>query len=121
LGAFLAQSAKNRAFRFNLLAVPKGFSLQSLARPRGFQDIEQALKKNWLYRCEMMLCAGIKQHAVLLDAQSVQNADTAEEKGMTRAKKCQESNAISLWTRWVCLTRRELPPQTLLAGRGRQG
>jgi hypothetical protein len=29
--------AKNRAFRFNLLAVPKGFTLQSLARPKGFQ------------------------------------------------------------------------------------
>jgi hypothetical protein len=44
LGAFLAQSAKNRAFRFNLLATPKGFPLQSLARPKGFQDIEQALR-----------------------------------------------------------------------------
>jgi hypothetical protein len=28
--------AKNRAFRFNLLAMPNGFTLQSLARPRGF-------------------------------------------------------------------------------------
>jgi hypothetical protein len=57
LGAFLALRAKNRAFRFNLLATPKGFPLQSrmqgraanlrmqirdqpLARPRGFQDTE---------------------------------------------------------------------------------
>jgi hypothetical protein len=44
LGAFLARSAKKRAFRFNLLATPKGFPLQSLARPKGFQDIKQALR-----------------------------------------------------------------------------
>jgi hypothetical protein len=31
------RKAKNRAFRFNLLAMPKGFTLQSLARPKGFQ------------------------------------------------------------------------------------
>jgi hypothetical protein len=30
--------AKNRAFRFNLLAVPKGFTLHSLARPRASND-----------------------------------------------------------------------------------
>ncbi|MDR1316373.1 MAG: hypothetical protein LBK13_05820, partial [Spirochaetales bacterium] len=35
LGAFLARSAKNRAFRSNLLAAPKGFPLQSLAPRSG--------------------------------------------------------------------------------------
>jgi hypothetical protein len=37
LGAFLAQSAKNRAFRYNLLAAPKGFPLQC-ARRRSLSD-----------------------------------------------------------------------------------
>jgi hypothetical protein len=44
LGAFPALRAGNRAFRSTLLAAPKGFPLQFLARPWGFQDIEQALK-----------------------------------------------------------------------------
>jgi hypothetical protein len=38
----------------------------------------------------------------IIDAQSVQNADTAGKKGMMRAKRCQESGAILLRTRWVC-------------------
>ncbi|MDR1315609.1 MAG: hypothetical protein LBK13_01945 [Spirochaetales bacterium] len=50
LGAFLAQSAKKRAFRSNLLAAPKGFPLQSLARAEAFPVIEQVRKS--LYRVQ---------------------------------------------------------------------
>jgi hypothetical protein len=41
LGTFLAQSAKNWAFRFNLLAAPKGFPLQSLAHPEVFKMLNR--------------------------------------------------------------------------------
>lgn len=40
----------------------------------------------------------------IVDAQSVQSADTAEEKGYDAGKKYQESNATSQLIRWDCLT-----------------
>lgn len=40
----------------------------------------------------------------IVDAQSAQNAGTAEEKGYDAGKKYQGANATSLQIRWGCLT-----------------
>jgi hypothetical protein len=65
----LAPCAKNRAFRFNLLAAPKGFPLQSLAqrqlktRPGNCRGAELLMQFLWAFRSNPLRPTGFSRFA----------------------------------------------------------